>query len=218
MGANGLGNPVVERGHHVAAHFQQKHGQRKRRGKDQRLFERLTLCGLALGRGVFHGRTFTGLGHGRGFIASLGNGGNQRAHIGAVIDRDAGTLGRQIDHGVLHAGHFFQRPLHPAHARGAGHAAYLQVHTLCWHGIAGFFNGRHGLRQDGRSLGGVVQFETGFFGGQIHHSVLHAGDLFERALYPAHTGCAGHALDRKVKSAWLRQCIHCVLHSRWMQL
>ena len=207
---------MVKRGHHVPPHFQQKHGQRKHGGKDQRFFECVALCRLALGRGVFHGLALTRLGHWRCFVTGLGNGGNQRAHVGAVADLHAGAFGGQVHHGVLHARHFFQRPFHTAYAGCASHAIHLQIHVLRWNGVTGFFNRSHRQWQHSSGLRGVIHRQAGFLGGQVDHRVLHTGHFFERTLHPAHTGCAGHSFHRQLESARLAQCIHHVLHSHGM--
>ena len=200
----------------MAAHFQQEHRQREQGGKEQRFLQRRTLRSLALSRGIFHGRAFTGLRHSCGFVARLGNGGDQRPHIGAVADLYAGALCGQVHAGGLHARYFLERPLHAAHAGSAGHAIDLQIDLALRHGIAGLLHCRNGGGHHGLRLRGVVQAQAGFLGGQIDHGTAHARHFLERTLHAAHAGGTGHAFHRQFDQGSghgaFRQCIHGFLH------
>jgi hypothetical protein len=208
--------PMVEGRHHVAAHLQHEHGQREHRGHDQRALERGALARLALLRAILgrrpRGAAFPcracAAAQRTRFIARLVHGRHQGRHIGAARQRHHRTFGGQIHAGRLHALHLFQRTLHAAHARGAGHALHLQLHAGLRHLVARLLYGGNGSRQVGRAL----EADAGLLGGQVDHGLLHARQLPERALHTAHAGGAGHALHGQVYGhAGPGRCIHCQL-------
>ncbi len=88
------------------------------------------------GRGWYGGGVFTR----SGFIARIAHRtADLRLRLLAGGVDDAGGFGGEVDRGRLHARHPLQRPLDPAHARGAGHTAHTQVQR----GGDGFSGGGH---------------------------------------------------------------------------
>ena len=106
---------IAQHGQHQRGRQQQAHAHRQKTGPGRQVLGRIVLPRRArLVARIAHGAAQQGI-HGR----ALGIRGH---HIS-----DARGLGGQVHGGILHAGHLAQRPLHAAHATGAGHAANAKV-------------------------------------------------------------------------------------------
>ncbi|MNV05462.1 hypothetical protein D3C71_958000 [compost metagenome] len=189
-------HPVVHGRDKVRAHFQNEHRQgqhrRQQQGAAQRAgFTFAAFLLLVTGRSRAHAcnaRGVAGVFYGSQQISD-GDRTGQMTHLR--------PFGRQVDAGRDHARQLRKAALHATNAGRTGHPVDAQFGGGFAHGVARAFDGTdHRLR-----IGRPDEAEIGPLGGQVDRRRLHAGDGGQRALHPAHTGSAGHALDGQAQAA-----------------